>query len=255
MNHIRISIQGDPENMDAAEALRVLRQMLTIVTAGAPTKRWRTVDLTVGSLILEAAPSTDDETIAQNSVQHANHRMDLINALTEGRPEASALSREDIGRIVRVGKKIGAATGITGVSLSVDTQVKAQVTTATITHGEAITEGQYESYGSVSGTLDLISSRGEKHIEISTEDDGPVRCDVPGSLWSLALTLMDQQVDVEGVLMRNAYGQRTRISAMKLKASDPTRLPIPVDELVGILGSDWTGGMDSVEWVRQQRER
>ncbi|MER7078151.1 MULTISPECIES: hypothetical protein [Bacteria] len=31
--------------------------------------------------------------------------------------------------------------------------------------------------------------------------------------------------------------------------------PISLDDIAGILGPDWTGGLDPVEWVRQQRDR
>lgn len=36
-------------------------------------------------------------------------------------------------------------------------------------------------------------------------------------------------------------------------ADSVRRPPIPISELVGCLGPDWTGGLDSVEFVRRQR--
>lgn len=37
--------------------------------------------------------------------------------------------------------------------------------------------------------------------------------------------------------------------------SPTEQAPVPVEQLVGVLGSDWTNGLDSVSHVRAQRAR
>jgi len=35
---------------------------------------------------------------------------------------------------------------------------------------------------------------------------------------------------------------------------DPASRPVSLDDVAGLFGPDWTGGMDSVDWVRAQRD-
>lgn len=55
-----------------------------------------------------------------------------------------------------------------------------------------------------------------------------------------------------GTLTRNSAGEKTRLEIYRI---DPVSdgVPVPVRQLVGILGSDWTGGDGSVHHVRGQR--
>lgn len=251
---IVLRVEGDLHELDAAVALDLLRGLLDVVTDDGTRTTWHPVDVHPGSLVMTVLPKTDAAGTA-TSLARARKRMRSIEDLREGRPGAEQLSLKTIRKLVQLGNKITAANGVEGLSLSQGDDVTARVDAATITHGEALIEGTHESVGSVTGRLDLISARrGRRHVEVSTSEDGVVKCDVPAALWRRTLDLMDQDVVVDGVLHRNAFGTRTRIEALRIDPVPPRPLPPTVEELTGILEPDWTGGLDSVEWVRQQRD-
>jgi hypothetical protein len=114
---------------------------------------------------------------------------------------------------------------------------------------------RHESYGSATGKLDIVNLRGRlpkiNLLDQRTGDD--VRCIFPQGLIDEAMALIGQPVTVEGLLKRDTEGRKVSIEVTAIDRSDRP-LPVPVGQLVGILGSDWTDGLDSVEWVRRQRD-
>ena len=66
--------------------------------------------------------------------------------------------------------------------------------------------------------------------------------DPDNALWGIVYMLEDIADEIQMEKMRHE----------PLQVERPIQPPI--SELIGILGPDWTGGVDSVEWIRQQRD-
>lgn len=67
--------------------------------------------------------------------------------------------------------------------------------------------------------------------------------------------LLDHEVEAWGELHRDKYD---RIIRLKLEGMEAIPGPHPqatLDEVAGILGRDWTSGMDPADWVRHQRDQ
>ena len=96
---------------------------------------------------------------------------------------------------------------------------------------------KYEDLGTVSGTLELISSHGG--CEFRVYDDlwlKPVRCFVDSNLLKSALSSFNQRVEVTGMIRYTRDGKPVSARVLKIdEFPDPGDLPSN-REMRGILG-------------------
>ncbi|MDJ0491447.1 hypothetical protein QNA24_34265 [Rhodococcus qingshengii] len=65
---------------------------------------------------------------------------------------------------------------------------------------------------------------------------------------------LDQQVTAWGEVYRSQDGTIAKIKLEGIEAIPGSQEQLTLDEVAGILGRDWTGGLDPVDWVRHQRD-
>ncbi len=65
---------------------------------------------------------------------------------------------------------------------------------------------------------------------------------------------LDQQVTAWGEVYRSQDGTIAKIKLEGIEAVPGSQEQLTLDEVAGILGRDWTGGLDPVDWVRHQRD-
>lgn len=113
------------------------------------------------------------------------------------------------------------------------------------------------SLGSVRGTIYRYSndtSRNRRSAGLRRSDTGDaieIRF-APDDASRLRMHL-ETEVQVWGEIARDATGQ---ISHLTVEGIEPVEIPsgdAQADDGRGLLGKDWTGGMDTVDWVRLMR--
>jgi len=80
-----------------------------------------------------------------------------------------------------------------------------------------------------------------------------VRCTFPEAMTRRIQEAFLREVVAWGVLKRNTAGQKLSLAIEDFEIIDDAGPPEPVDNFVGIFPEGWTGGDDSVAWVRRQR--
>lgn len=155
-------------------------------------------------------------------------------------------------RIANVAGQISRpGTGLTAVSIrtvgvddapaAIDDAVRSNVTRAV--------ESASIAYGSVVGTLDLISTRG-KHDRVGLLSDlgPPINCVVDSIPRGEFLTRLDQRVIVAGLIKRNGRGQIVRIDADTVEPA-PALPPLRAADFLGVI----QGGPSIAEYLQEQR--
>jgi hypothetical protein len=111
---------------------------------------------------------------------------------------------------------------------------------------------RYTSIGSVTGSLDTIGRRGGTYATIYDEVHGlAVRCKFDEDLLPQVKEAFGRRVIARGVVH---YSDETGVSRVTLHELEilPERLP-SVAEMYGAF-PNFTGGLDSVEYVRRLRD-
>jgi hypothetical protein len=142
--------------------------------------------------------------------------------------------------------------GITGVSLSAGATI-VQIDEVLARNAAEAVAGKVVSIGSVEGILDKVNFRNVREFGLIDERTGAAMKVTFGAEMDDAVKqAIGTAVVVTGTLSRNSTGQKVSMRARSITAM-AKRPPRPVEQLVGILGDDWTGGLDAVEFIRAQR--
>jgi hypothetical protein len=110
------------------------------------------------------------------------------------------------------------------------------------------------SIGSVIGRLTMISVRRKPYFTVQDERTRrPVRCNFREKDIENVKEGLGRRVVAFGVMTRNRAGQVLRVDVRSLRAfPDDDSLPT-ADDIAGS-NPDFTGGLDSVAYVRRMRE-
>lgn len=122
-------------------------------------------------------------------------------------------------------------------------------------HAEQALVGKVESVGSVQRVFDRLFERdGRREVGIRDQSGATVTCTFDEALRDSVIdAIRSRQAMVGwGRLRRNIAGQKTTLQLWDIEPIDTAPTP-PVDELIGVLGPEWTGGQSSVDFVRAQR--
>ena len=144
--------------------------------------------------------------------------------------------------------------GITGISLIGENGQRGHeprvldVTERVAASVNEIIGPKYSMPGSVEGILQAINSHGTLYFTIYESVWGSrVRCDIPTNLKAIALAAFDERVIVTGIVARDAAGHPRHVKAETIERID---LP-PLPESIRGLDPDFTGGMDSGEYLKR----
>ena len=125
-------------------------------------------------------------------------------------------------------------------------------------HAESSIRGAAVSLATVRGTIvRWLNDTGKREVGIREAGTRrAVRVLFPPSMdRELRVALYDDlPVSIQGVLKRNSEGQKVSLVAEQIVVLPASAKQAPrARDMMGVLGKDWTGDMDSVEWARSQR--
>jgi len=143
---------------------------------------------------------------------------------------------------------------VTLVSVNGARSTPVEVSEAVDRNARAAVTGTSYAYGSLVGTLDVISARRHKRRIGLLPDHGPaVTCNVDKLSNELVVTSFDKRVIVGGLLRRNSRGQVVRLDADHLELAPGLR-PVRAEDLVGAI-PDLGNDMSVSEYLARQRAR
>jgi hypothetical protein len=253
---IELRVEGDASQMNVSEALASLTAMARLLSEWEPDSPiWRPRHASISSLALTVAPASPDAGIIERAYSEARRVGDGLRYLAKHASIPAGWSPRKARLLRKAGAHMQAGSGITGLSITIDPAEPIYITPVMLENANAAVKVRLLSYGSAVGKLDIVNLRSRKPkiqlLDQQTGDD--VKCEFSPELLDQAMSLVGKVVAVEGLLKRDTEARKVSIEVTGLSQVERQIQP-PISELIGILGPDWTGGVDSVEWIRQQRD-
>lgn len=161
--------------------------------------------------------------------------------------------RDTVLAVLSMGK-IRKMRGVDSIDVRIGNAV-AHIDAALQANAESVLEPKSTALGSVRGVLyRYINDKNHRSAGLRNLNDGEVvtlHFDTDTAL--LIKENLDNEVEVWGEVARDVTDRIIHVTVEDIE-------PIPVSEPArasngrGLLGEDWTNGMDPVEWVRMQRD-
>lgn len=226
-----------------------------------PERRKRAVWRVVGTSWGKAGPSISlrpdvarDQRSTEELMRPSLALVGGVRSLHKVAEIPSHFSETVMTRITKVAKEVGqAGSGLTSVDLrTIGTDHGAAAIDDTVSaNALQAVESASIAYGSVVGTLDLISTRGtHDRVGLLGDFGPPINCRVDQLPREVVVESLDRRVVVSGVMRRNGRGQIVRIDADGLELA-PERTLITARSLRGILPRD----KRVQQYIEEQRGR
>ncbi|MEJ7765904.1 MAG: hypothetical protein WKF86_10435 [Acidimicrobiales bacterium] len=253
------------------DSLMILRQVGAVAT-GREQLDWVVSGVSLGSFRATIEPRSRSrprkpgvrpkpEPLSNEGIMKA----DLVartfaNGLQEVEREAmqpEGWTPQSLRRVEHLGRHLerSTAVGFTVAVRSTEGDVNARVNQGVGVRAEYAREGggTRRSRGSLIGRLEVISARkGKKTFGLYTTNTGPaVRCFFGTELQPRVMNAFETRVVAEGIITRKADGQPVSILVDQFEVIAEDGRPT-VDDLRGCQ-PDITGGLESVDFIRQQR--
>lgn len=207
-------------------------------------KAWAFTSLAVGSLDTAARPIT-------SSTQETERALAGL---------AAGLMELESGRMPRGWDHVALTAvaqldGLGGTTIGVGSFLQQRPIRRIADGANRLLNVEKASIGSVEGRIDSVSLTGSPRCGVVDAVSGRViQVGFARHFESQVLDLFHQRVRVQarGRLFRDAMGEKRKLTLRSIRAlEDTTRLS--VHDVVGALG-DLPEGIDSVEWIRRQRD-
>jgi hypothetical protein len=162
--------------------------------------------------------------------------------------------RESLQAVANLGNVSG-LRGVEGISLRVG-QAISTIDTVIQQNAANALEPSSRSLGAVRGTLyrytnDVARSRRSAGLRnVHTDDTIELRFST--DIAPRIRERLESEVEVWGEIARDMTGKIVHLTVEGIELVPPTERTRASDGR-GLLGRDWTGGVDSVDWVRSQR--
>lgn len=183
-----------------------------------------------------------------DSVHHGIEALRVASVLPPG------WRRESLQAVANLGDVVG-MRGVDSITLRLGQAVSA-IDRAIQQNAQSALEPSARSLGSVRGTLyrytnDVSRSRrtaGLRNVHSGDTIELRFSADAAPSIREN----LENDVEVWGEIARDATGRIIHLTVEGIEPVQPSD-PARASDGRGLLGSDWTGGVDPVEWVRSQR--
>jgi hypothetical protein len=261
MSRLRLRLDGDPGTIsfdvfvgtlrDSLTALRDLDSAISKQPEG--TLRWAVDALHTDSLV------TDVRAIGDGADRVTGAYVDGVRTLEDEATIPPYFSEDGLKAIRRIARRIGqdGATGYRAIEL--DREAEARVTEVTEAHIKAALVPRFESVGSVTGTLEMISVHKTPRTNVyDALTHRAVRCTIPkderqAELLEEVKAQLGRRVIASGRVFRNMAGDAIRVRLRSITPL-PDNADLPgVDEIVG-LDPEFTGDMTTEEYMRHLRD-
>lgn len=167
-------------------------------------------------------------------------------------------SEATVARLLKVAEPKDGIREVSIATVNGKVGERVELNDALIEHARSAVREADVSIGSITGTLDVISTRAKNGVRVSVFDPVNRRAvagTASGTLTDNLRVYWGHRVTVRGRITRNARGQAFRISItdLELLPDDDSGRPTTAD----LLGADpnWTGGLSVDEFMAQARRR
>ncbi|MGI8308406.1 hypothetical protein [Saccharopolyspora hattusasensis] len=244
-DEIQINLHGAHEAIDpraVAEAIMAVDKILRGIASDSPAS-FSVSGLSVGS--------------AHISVRGDHYRVATVN---EGLTTLSASATipagwgiESVTGLVEL-EHVRLRRGVEGVGLRINEAITA-IDGVLAEHARQSIAPPPPSLGSVRGKLYRYNNDAKRSAGLRDYRTGHV-VDVhfPAHLTAEVRSALDHEVEVWGEVRRDVEDRVRSISIAGIEVFEESRVAVTLDDVAGILGPGWTGGLDPVEWVRRQRD-
>lgn len=244
---VEITLAGLPGAIDpmaVADAISALDKMLASIQSDEPAVL-RLSDLRTGSAIMGVR---SDQQRIDTLLDGVDRLAISDSAIPQGWATTTLRALLDL-------HKVSSRSGVDGVRVRIGDAVAA-IDETLASNASALLDHSVTSLGSVRGMLYRYSNdkRGRSAGLREVHSGQVVQLTFPARLANEVKGLLDHEINVWGVVHRDVSGDIQKIEIEGLEAEPVTNEQPTLDEVAGILGRDWTNGLGSVEWVRQQRE-
>lgn len=245
-DEIQVKLEGPLGTIDpraVAEAILALDKILRHVAGDGPPHLELT-DLSVGSA--KASIRSDPQRV--KTVRGG------IDSLTASPVIPQGWGAESISGLVDL-ERVSARRGVDEVLLRT-TKVVSKIDEELARHAEASIALSAPALGSVRGTLYRYNNNGGKRVAGMHDYRTGQSVEVlfPGHLVADVRSALDHEVEVWGEVRRDMNDRVRSITITGIETVQSSRAAVTLDDVAGIFGADWTGGLDPVEWVRRQRD-
>jgi hypothetical protein len=261
---IEIVVDG-PNDSVSVEVLAQAAETLRTLLHGTGAQGWVVSALKVGSTHLAAAPPVSKDCHNRDAEEFKRVVEGLIAVTSDEEPKGWDDSALD--SLVRLNNRVSEVSALQGARVVTRSDsstehtfylderfaVKAENMLNKLKHSA-------QAFGSVTGVVDRFRSRnGNREFGlIDTESGRPVSVHFSKDDEDTVRKLIGIKVVAWGMLRRNPSTNQKKILTMEgIKViNEPNEISenVTVADFEGILGTDWTGGLDSVSWVRAQRD-
>lgn len=246
---VRLTLGGVHGDIDPRALQRAIAGLLDLLAA-AGIEDWAITELREGSVGLAVAPRAADPDIREK-----------FAAIVGGIDTVSDEQRFPDGWTVQmVNGLIGAAqvednAGVTGITLTFGDVGSRPIGDRVRLNAEEIARRGYVSVGSVRGRVHRwVSQKGRREVSLVDEaSQRSIRVSFLPAMDERVRDAIGHEIRAWGELRRDHSGQKESLRLDDFEIIDATQAPATVEELAGMLGRDWTGGVGSVDAVRRQR--
>lgn len=262
---IEIVVDG-PHGSVSIDVLAQAAETLRMLLHGTGAQGWVVSTLKVGSTHLAAAPPVNTENHHRDTEEFTRIVDGLDAVLSDDDPQGWDDSALD--SLVRLNNQVRETSALQGARVVTRSGDSAAERTFCLDENfvdkaQRILQRLKESgqaFGSVTGVVDRFRSRnGSREFGlIDMESDRPVSVHFSEEDEDTVRNLIGTKVVAWGMLRRDPKTNHKKFLTMEgIKvANEPNETPhnVTIDGFEGILGADWTEGLDSVSWVRSQRD-
>ena len=259
MSRLRLRLDGEPGAISFETFVYTLRDSLTALRDldSAISKNpkgslsWFVQNLQTDSLVTDVlARGTVADTVTGAFV-------DGVRDLESEASTPPYFSEECLRAVRRIAARIGndGATGFRAIEL--DRKIEGRVTELTDAHIKSALATPYQSVGSVTGTIEMISVHGAPRMNVyDSLNNRAVRCNIPldqkDELLAQVTALLGRRVIAAGRVSRNLAGDAVKVQLRSLT-------PLPDDDelptVAEVAGSepDFTGDLSTQEYLDRLR--
>ena len=253
MTNLTLRIEAPPNRVPVAAFAAVLTETISILTDLQYSRNqrvvtWYLTDLRIGSAVAVLTP----EDISEESLVVGTEFVNGLKSAEEGRalPEYfSSTSLTKLSSMVRMLSTPGIEFLEASIERAGDQTVSARATDNVRENIRRLQQPRRRSYGSISGTLDTISTRrdSKKFQILDPVSRRPVSCQFSDDQIDVVKDALTRRVVVSGTVVRNMSGQPLRIEDGELQVPDSST---PLTNLIGV-DPQFTGGLSLPEYFER----
>lgn len=253
MANLTLKIEAPPNRVPVTAFATVLADTVSILADLQHSRNqrivtWYLTDLRIGSAVAVLTP----EDISDESLAVGTEFVNGLRSAEEGRalPEYfSTASLTKLSSMVRMLSTPGIEFLEASIESAGEQTISARATENVRENIRRLQQPRRRSYGSISGTLDTISTRrnSKKFQILDPVSRRPVSCQFSDDQIDLVKDALTRRVVVSGTVVRNVSGQPLQIEDGEIKFSDAS---VPLTDLIGV-DPQFTGGLSLPEYFEQ----